>query len=177
MNCILGYECAVESLVLEAYQCSGSARRKGDFLRWNRKADETEVPQAGHIAWVCYNPCLDKLLLLDEKLCIFIYQMLQAEVMENEGEFLALGWSICVGLCNRDAELRIVTELAWSWPETSFKSTWSLARKEYLWEQLQFGTSCSVFVSTDAKLEEHHVIPMGNAQPLTFQEQQQLLVA
>lgn len=66
--------------------------------------------------------------------------MLQTEVMENEGEFLALGWSICVGLCNRDPELRIVTELAWSWPETSFKSTWSLARKEYLWEQLQFGT-------------------------------------
>lgn len=127
-------------LCSEASQYLGPARRKGELPRWNRKVDGAEIPQDGHIARKCYNPCLDKLLLLDERLCIFIYQMLEAEVMENEGEFLALGWSICVGLCNRDPELRIVTELAWSWPGTSFKSTWCLARKEYLWEQLQFGT-------------------------------------
>lgn len=117
--------------------------------------------KAGQVARQCYNPCLDKLLFL-ERLCIFIYQMLQAEVMENEGEFLALGWSICVGLCNRDAELRIVTELAWSWPETSFKSTWSWLERNSCENSCDLALSCSVFVSTDAKLEEHHVFPMLN---------------
>lgn len=31
--------------------------------------------------------------------CIFEYQMVQAEIMEDEEEFLTLVWSIPVGLC------------------------------------------------------------------------------
>lgn len=98
---------------------------------------------------------------------IFIYQMVQAEVMENEGEFLALGWSICVGLCNRDPELRIVTELAWSWPRPALKVLGLWLERNICENSCNLALNCSVFTNTDAKLEEHHVIARENVCPAT----------